>query len=219
MPTDDLRAAVSRPPIEATAGEAEGSRVSADDRADESLRELRHRAAAIARDIWGRGPERCEAHWAGKDLLVVVFHGGLTAAETTLKAAGLGREVVRSRENFRRSIEIRLGQAAAQVTGRSVSGAVGASRLDPDVTIAAFVMAPSAAHAPAGGGSARTLAAARTSEIARRHAIERVTAAAAVTAQATQAVRRARELQKSGRRLTEVGGEPGGAESDHLHNH
>jgi uncharacterized protein YbcI len=221
MPTDHFRAAASRPPIEAAEGEAVGSRASVDGCTDGGLRELRHYAAAIARDVWGRGPERCEAHWAGPDLLVVVFYGGLTPAENSLKAAGLGQEVMRSRENFRRLMEMRLGEAAAQLTGRSVSGSVGASRLDPDVTIAAFLMAPFATHpAPAPGpDSARTLAAARTSEVAQRDALDHVSAAAAVTAQARQVVRRARALHEAGRRLTEPGDEPGDPESDDVRNH
>jgi uncharacterized protein YbcI len=157
-------------------------------------REIRRGAAALACDLWGRGPERCEVHSAGPDLLLVVFHGGLTPAESSLKRAGEFDEVDRSRDNFRRAMEPRLGELVERLTGRVVHAALGASRLDPDMTIEALVLVPvTPASAPdplaerlrAAEADARTISA---------HAVTEVDSASAASAQAAQARRHAQEV-------------------------
>ena len=151
----------------------------------DALRQIRGLAAALARDVWGRGPERCEVHWAGPDVLVILFHGGLTASESNLKRGGDLDEVARSRDNFRHAIESPLKGLVGEITGRAVQAAIGASRLDPDLTIETLVLAP--VEARRHSRPSQDLPAAALTEIA---------SASAVRAQAEQAMRRAEALRR-----------------------
>ncbi len=95
----------------------------------------------LLREACGRGPSRCSAHWAGPDLLVVLLHGGFTAAEQTLCEGGGGAAVRASRLALKDVLEPRMTALVEGLTGREVTAFMSTSHQDPDYQLEAFVLA------------------------------------------------------------------------------
>lgn len=155
-----------------------------------NLREIHRRAAALVHELWGRGPERCETHWAGPDVLILLLYGGLTPAELTLEAGGDTTEVARSRENLRRAVEPQLSAIVEQMTGRRVRAAMGTSHVHPPVVLEGFLF-----------DSDHTELAARVAQATERahrlheQAASDRSAASGAGGEAAQAVRQAEKLR------------------------
>lgn len=143
----------------------------------EELARLCGEVAAIVRRAWGRGPIKTTAYWAGSNMLVVLLETGLTDAEKTLRAAGHAQQVVAGRHTLGRIIEDELRSCVEQNIGRQVETVLSATRLDPDLSAAVFVLTRPGSRAPTVGGRSR------------------------VTDRADKATTRAHELADEGRAL------------------
>ncbi|HKF79484.1 MAG TPA: Na-translocating system protein MpsC family protein [Thermoleophilaceae bacterium] len=62
-------------------------------RGGELLASISRRIVQVFAQHAGKGPTKCETHWAGPDMLVVVLGGGYTEAERTLYDRGRAEDV------------------------------------------------------------------------------------------------------------------------------
>jgi uncharacterized protein YbcI len=108
----------------------------------DQLARLCGRVAAVYRRVWGRGPVKSTAHWAGADTLVVLLQDGHTESEKTLLACGRAEQLLAGRGALHSVIEDELRATVEQVVGRPVEAVLSANRLDPDVSAHLFMLAP-----------------------------------------------------------------------------
>jgi uncharacterized protein YbcI len=93
---------------------------------------------------FGRGPTKCRATWAGRDVVLVVLDDGYSPAEETLRKAGRGTAVLAGRRLLLEVVEPEIRSLVTRATGRSVTTVLSATRLDPDMTAQVIVLAPPA---------------------------------------------------------------------------
>lgn len=96
----------------------------------------------LLREFAGRGPSKCKAHWAGRDVIVVLLRGGFTTAEQTLYEAGQGMAVRDSQHALSDVLETRMTELVQSVTDRKVQAFMSASHQDPDLRVLLFVLEP-----------------------------------------------------------------------------
>jgi uncharacterized protein YbcI len=98
--------------------------------------------AAVFRRVWGRGPARTTAHWAGPNVLIVLLANGQTDAEKSMRAAGHIQELLGGRRLLQGIIEQDLEASVERILGRTVETTLSATRLDPDLSAEIFLLAP-----------------------------------------------------------------------------
>lgn len=111
-------------------------------RSSDELSVLCGELAAVIRLRWGRGPVKTSAHWAGRDVLVVLMENGHTDAERTLRASGHADELVDGRRLMQSVVEDDLKEIAERVLDRKVVTILSATRLDPDLSAEIFLLEP-----------------------------------------------------------------------------
>jgi uncharacterized protein YbcI len=94
----------------------------------------------LLREFAGKGPKRCKAYWAGRDMLVILLSGGFTAAEQTLFDAGRGGSVRDAQHALQDALEIRMKALVEDLTGRKVIAFMSASHQAPDLRVELFVL-------------------------------------------------------------------------------
>lgn len=100
---------------------------------------------AVARhykEQFGRGPQRCRAHFAGRDGILVVLDGTMSPAERRLTDLGEGERVRSARSALQRAVGDELSLAVATVAGRGVLHAVNGLDVVHDVATELFILAP-----------------------------------------------------------------------------
>jgi uncharacterized protein YbcI len=110
--------------------------------AAELLGTLCGETVALMHRLWGKGPTKCRAFWAGPDTLLVVLADGFTAAEQTAIAAGREREALAFRGALHEVMDDRMKEIVERLSGRTVEAAMSASHTSPDLTALVFVLAP-----------------------------------------------------------------------------
>jgi len=100
----------------------------------------------LLREFAGKGPKKCKAHWAGRDLLVILLSGGFTAADQTLFDAGRGGAVRDSQHALQDALEIRMKALVEDLTDRTVLAFMSASHQAPDLRVELFVLEPDESH-------------------------------------------------------------------------
>jgi uncharacterized protein YbcI len=108
--------------------------------ANGALTEVCGEVAAAFRRVWGRGPMRTSAHWAGPDIIIVVLQNGHTDAEKALRAAGYIQQLLEGRELLQTILEHELKEIVERATGRRVVTVLSATRLDPDLSAETFLL-------------------------------------------------------------------------------
>ena len=130
---------------------------------------------------------RTTAHWAGRDMLVVLMENGHTPHEKTLRAAGHIQELLGGRQVLQVVVEEELKAAVSRALGRRVVTMLSATRLDPDVSAEIFLLEPEA-RTQETAGAAEELA--HRAEEAKGHAEELHDEARALAGQYAQIRRR-----------------------------
>ncbi|MEV4419860.1 Na-translocating system protein MpsC family protein [Patulibacter sp. NPDC049589] len=107
-------------------------------------------ADAVARhykEQFGRGPQRCRAHFAGRDAILVVLDGTMSPAERRLTDLGEGERVRGARSALQRAVQGDLVAAVQEVAGRPVQHAVSGIDVEHDVATELFTLDPPAGSA------------------------------------------------------------------------
>jgi len=123
---------------------AESARPSQPPSADDQLAQICGDVAHIVKRASGRGPGKTTAHWAGRNMLVVLLEDWQTDADRTLLAAGRTSDLYRRRRLLQSLIEDELVQAVQQIVSQRVETTLSASRLDPDLSAEIFLLGSSA---------------------------------------------------------------------------
>lgn len=114
-------------------------------------------ADAVARhykEQFGRGPQRCRAHFAGRDGILVILDGTMSPAERRLTDLGQGEHVRAARSALQRAVGEELAAEVAAVVGRGVLHAVNGLDVGHDVATELFVLSPDGLGSPSVGPTA-----------------------------------------------------------------
>lgn len=112
----------------------------------QTLVQLCNGVVQLLREFAGKGPTRCKAYWAGRDVLVILLSGGFTAADQTLFDAGRGGSVRDSQHALQDALEIRMKALVEDLTDRTVLAFMSASHQSPDLRVEIFVLAADASN-------------------------------------------------------------------------
>jgi uncharacterized protein YbcI len=77
-----------------------------------------------------------------EDLIIVVLHDTLTREERVIVRNGEIDLVLATREAFQRAMKPELVAAVERLSGRSIIAFLSQNHIDPDITVASFVLAP-----------------------------------------------------------------------------
>ena len=108
----------------------------------QELGTLSRRLVQLMRFRAGRGPTEARCFWAGADALLVLFVGGFTKAERTLLDHGRTHMALAYRHAVQGALEQEMSAEVEQVTGRTVSAAMGCAHQEPDVVAQIFLLEP-----------------------------------------------------------------------------
>jgi uncharacterized protein YbcI len=97
---------------------------------------------ALQKQYAGKGPTKCQAHWAGSDTLVVMMGGGFTQAEQTMYEGGRGGNVRDARLAFQDTMRERMTQLVEDLVARRVVAFMSATHQQPDLAAELFVFEP-----------------------------------------------------------------------------
>jgi len=95
----------------------------------------------LQKQFGGRGPTECKT-FIHRDLVLVMFGGGYTAAEQTLYEAGKWIDVRQMRIAFQDTMELRFSAKIEELTGREVVAFMSANHQNPDLALEVFVLQP-----------------------------------------------------------------------------
>ncbi len=112
----------------------------------QTLVQLCNGVVHLFREFAGKGPTKCKAYWAGRDLLVILLSGGFTVADQTLFEAGRGGSVRDSQHALQDALEQRMKTLVEDLTDRTVSAFMSASHQDPDLRLEIFILKPDESH-------------------------------------------------------------------------
>ena len=104
------------------------------------LQELSNEMVRIYKEIFGRGPTRVRADWAGPDALLCTLEDSLTPAERRMAALGEHQRLREVRMFFQHVSESDFRASVEQITGRKVKAFVSGIDTDQDVSSEVFYL-------------------------------------------------------------------------------
>ena len=104
------------------------------------LHELCNEMVRIYKDIFGRGPTRTRADWAGRDALLCTLEDSLTPAERKMVEVGEHERLRETRMFFQHVCEDDFRASVERITGRNVRAFVSGIDTDSDVSSEVFYL-------------------------------------------------------------------------------
>jgi uncharacterized protein YbcI len=104
------------------------------------LQELSNEMVRIYKQIFGRGPTRAHADWAGRDALLCTLEDSLTPAERKMAEIGEHQRLRDTRMFFQHVCEADFRASVEQITGRKVRAFVSGIDTDQDVSSEVFYL-------------------------------------------------------------------------------
>ena len=101
------------------------------------LVELCNEMVRIYKEIFGRGPTRARADWAGPNALLCTLEDSLTPAERKMVEVGEHQRLQETRMFFQHVCEADFRESVERITGRKVRAFV--SGIDPDTDVSSEV--------------------------------------------------------------------------------
>ena len=102
------------------------------------LQSVSNEMVRIYKEIFGRGPTRVRADWAGPDVLVCTLEDSLTPAERKLVALGEDQRLREVRMFFQHATEENFRGSVEAITGRKVRAFVSGIDAKQDVSAELF---------------------------------------------------------------------------------
>jgi uncharacterized protein YbcI len=102
------------------------------------LNELCNEMVRIYKEIFGRGPTRTRADWAGRDALLCTLEDSLTPAERKMVEVGEHERLQETRMFFQHVCEEDFRESVERITGRKVRAFVSGIDTDTDVSSEVF---------------------------------------------------------------------------------
>ena len=94
----------------------------------------------IYKEIFGRGPTRARANWAGPDALLCTLEDSLTPAERKMASLGEHQRLRETRMFFQHVCEDDFRESVERITGRKVRAFVSGIDTDTDVSSEVFYL-------------------------------------------------------------------------------
>jgi uncharacterized protein YbcI len=104
------------------------------------LLELCNEMVRIYKDIFGRGPTRARADWAGSDAVLCTLEDTLTRAERKMAEAGDHQRLQETRMFFQHVCKDDFRESVERITGREVRAFVSGIDTDTDVASEVFYL-------------------------------------------------------------------------------
>jgi uncharacterized protein YbcI len=104
------------------------------------LLRLANEMVRIYKEIFGRGPTRARADWAGRDALLCTLEDSLTPAERRMADLGADQQVRETRMFFQHATEDGFRASVEQITGRKVRAFVSGIDTGKDVSAEVFYL-------------------------------------------------------------------------------
>jgi uncharacterized protein YbcI len=104
------------------------------------LNELCNEMVRIYKEIFGRGPTRTRADWAGRDALVCTLEDSLTPVEQKMVEVGAHERLRETRMFFQHVCEDDFRGSVERITGRKVRAFVSGIDTDTDVSSEVFYL-------------------------------------------------------------------------------
>jgi uncharacterized protein YbcI len=92
----------------------------------------------IYKEIFGRGPTRARANWAGPDALLCTLEDSLTPAERKMASLGEHQRLRETRMFFQHVCEDDFRESVERITGRRVTAFVSGIDAETDVSSEVF---------------------------------------------------------------------------------
>jgi uncharacterized protein YbcI len=109
------------------------------------LHELCNEMVRIYKEIFGRGPTRARADWAGQDALLCTLEDTLTPAERKMVEVGEHQRLRETRMFFQHACQDDFRASVERITGRKVRAFVSGIDTDTDVSSEVFYLEQPAA--------------------------------------------------------------------------
>ncbi len=103
------------------------------------LAEITDRLVLLIREHYGRGSIKAKTYVLD-NLIVCVLGDGFIALERTMMEGGEPGRVLEMRRDFQRLMKVRYSEMIEQLTGRKVLAFLSQAHVDPDLTVAMFLM-------------------------------------------------------------------------------
>jgi uncharacterized protein YbcI len=111
--------------------------------------EISNAMVGLYKEVFGRGPTKARAQFAGQDTLVVILEASLTVAERNLVAMGEHQRLREARLFFQSALEDQFRGIVEQALGRRTVAFVSGIDTERDVAIEVFTLEPAEAPEPA----------------------------------------------------------------------
>ncbi|MBV9193440.1 MAG: DUF2294 domain-containing protein [Solirubrobacterales bacterium] len=110
--------------------------------------ELSNAMVRLYKDVFGRGPTKARAHFAGPDTLVIVLEDSMTVAERNLASLGEHQRLRDARMFFQYAVEREFRQTVEQILGRRTVAFISGIDTREDVAVELFTLEPEGAVEP-----------------------------------------------------------------------
>jgi uncharacterized protein YbcI len=104
------------------------------------LLNLSNEMVKIYKEIFGRGPTRTRADWAGRDAVLCTLEDSLTPAERKMAELGEHQRLREMRTFFQHACESDFRGSVEQITGRRVRAFVSGIDTEKDVSSEVFYL-------------------------------------------------------------------------------
>jgi uncharacterized protein YbcI len=108
--------------------------------------ELSNAMVRLYKELFGRGPTKARANFAGPDTLVIVLEDSMTVAERNLAALGEHQRLRDARLFFQYAVEHEFRSAVERILGRRTVAFVSGIDTRQDVAVEIFTLEPSASQ-------------------------------------------------------------------------
>ena len=105
-----------------------------------ALLELCNEMVRIYKEIFGRGPTRARADWAGRDAVLCTLEDTLTRAERKMVEVGDHQRLQETRMFFQHVCKDDFRESVERITGRKVRAFVSGIDTDTDVASEVFYL-------------------------------------------------------------------------------
>lgn len=104
--------------------------------------ELSNAMVRLYKDVFGRGPTKARAHFAGPDTLVIVLEDSMTVVERNLAAMGEHGRLRDARLFFQDAVENQFRVTVERILGRKTVAFISGMDTHHDVAVEVFTLAP-----------------------------------------------------------------------------
>jgi uncharacterized protein YbcI len=115
--------------------------------------ELSNAMVRLYKEVFGRGPTKARANFAGSDTLVIVLEDSMTVAERNLASLGEHQRLRDARLFFQYAVEHEFRATVERILGRRTIAFVSGIDTREDVAVEVFTFEPEAAAQQHAGGS------------------------------------------------------------------